>query len=202
LRLVALESDKVDRFWQWFAQNATRMTRVETDMTLSNEIARELRRIHQPDDYVGNGPCLGFDFGEKKDGQRELIITAHGIISALHLATRLADSAPPIPGWRVSALVRRKNTDRLLNEYQLGPDDVWFKHEIVDARLNLTVFVINLPEEKEHDILAIRDLLIYTLGEEVFAKKINVFDCQRLPTDPEIWSLRRLRELPEIADKL
>lgn len=197
-----MEDDKVTRFWQWFAQNASRMTRVESDMTLSNEIARELRRIHQPDDYVGNGPCLGFDFGEKKEGVREFIITAHGIGSALHLATRLAKSAPPINGWRVSALIPRRDTDRLLGDYQMGPDDVWFKYDIADGRINMTVFVLNLPDEKVHDILAIRDLLIYTLGEEVFARKVNVFDCQRLPANPENWSLNRLRDLPGIVDAL
>ncbi len=95
-----MDNAKVERFWAWFAENAGRLARFDTDQAqLANEVGDALRRLHQPEGYDGRGPSLGFDFGPKKDGLREFIITSDAIPSAFHLARQLASAAPAIPGW-------------------------------------------------------------------------------------------------------
>lgn len=197
-----MDGAKVAQFWEWFAANAARLSKFESDQArLAKELAEALRRLHQPEGYAGRGPGLSFDFGPRCGGAREFIISAEAIPSAFHLARELAAAAPPIAGWKVGALIPRKNLDLLLAQCRMGPDDVWFKAARAGERINVSVFVRDIRPIYEQDISEVRSFLIYVLGEETFGTRIGAFDCQRLPSDPPAWGLRPLRELPGFVDQ-
>ena len=198
-----MDGKKVARFWEWFAANAARLAKFETDQArLSREIIEELRRLHQPEGYSGRGPSLGFDIGARREGVRECAVSADAIPSAFHLARELAASAPSVPGWKFSALIQRRALDQVLVACQMGTDDVWFKAERAGERINVNVFVRNISALYEQDLSEVRAFLIQVLGEETFGTRVGTFDCHRLPSDPAAWALRPLRELPGLVDQL
>jgi hypothetical protein len=192
----------VQRFWKWFADNAARLANYTPDhLNLTNEIRDALRRIHQPDSYSGGGPSLSFEIHPHAVGH-EFIISASGIESAFHLARKLIAAAPPLEGWKFTALIQRSPTEQVLADFKFGADDVWFSFNRAGNKANIVVFINNLSASSEHDPTAIRPFLLYILGEETFGTKVDTFDCQRLPPDPQNWGLKPLKLLPETVDAL
>ena len=197
-----MHSDKIDTFWKWFAQNSERLKNAERDMRVGNELSDQLRHLHQPPGYTGTGPGLSFDLGPRREGRHEFIVSAGGIAPAFRLARELVAHAPEIPGWRVSALIPPMNIETLLTECEMKADDIWFQASPAGAKLNVTLYIRNLPPEKEHDILETKYFLLYALGEQAFATKISHFDCQILPSSPAACGLKPFRELPDEISKL
>lgn len=200
-RGAVMKNDKIKEFWAWFARNSERLKNAEREMRIGNELSDQLRHIHQPEGYEGTGPGLSFDFGPRREGKYEFIVSAGGIAPAFRLARELVALAPEIPGWRFSALIPPKNIEALLLEAQMKPEDIWYQAQPENAKVNVTLFIRNLPPEKEHDLLETKHFLIYALGEQTFATRIARFDCHILPSNPAECGLKPFRELPEEIGK-
>src|SRR5882757_1127351 len=87
-------------FWIWFAQHQAELFDFETDQErLFDQLAIQLQKVQ---------PNLTFEFGPKDGGKREFVISAGGIKAAFPAVVFLADVAPALDQWRVTAFRPRR----------------------------------------------------------------------------------------------
>jgi hypothetical protein len=88
------------KFWKWFLRHESELLEFESDReTVFDRLSKELGKLD---------PHLTFEFGPKEP-KREFVVTAGGIKSAFPAVVALADAAPALDRWRVTAFRPRRN---------------------------------------------------------------------------------------------
>src|SRR6187399_703219 len=91
---------KEEKFWKWFQANEARLFDFERDQDrVFAELGPAMKKVHSN---------LTFEFGPKKDGQREFVISADGIKDAFPAVIALADKAPELPRWNIIKFRQRR----------------------------------------------------------------------------------------------
>lgn len=92
-------------FWEWFTVNQQQFAEaIRTNSNVENAF------IH-PVNAKLNELRAGYSFlaGKEKDGTIELIITPDGIAKNVAFCEQLVDAAPPVAGWKFTALKKELN---------------------------------------------------------------------------------------------
>ena len=79
------------RFWTWFEKNQDMLFSFERDTERTfNKLAGKMSKVHGD---------LTFEFGPDRDGVREFVISAGGMLDAFPTVELLHDSAPDLKRW-------------------------------------------------------------------------------------------------------
>ncbi len=181
-------------FWTWFQKNDAALFDFEHDQgRVFDRLAKEMHKIN---------PNLTFEFGPKKDGQREFVISADGIKTAFPAVEALYATAPPLPHWKVIRFrPRREPADISYNNVSVKASSVRVHMEINGRIADLTVFIPGYTAENRDSYTAINYLLLdQALGEfdvETYVGQI------RVESSPGIGQKTySLAELPAAFDSL
>lgn len=108
-----------DKFWKWFVKHETELYDFEFDQErIFDQLASELREIESD---------LTFEFGPKNP-KREFVISAGGIRSAFPAVVSLANAAPALERWTVTAFRPRRTLVNTVEFHgkRVSPDEVQF----------------------------------------------------------------------------
>jgi len=89
------------KFWHWFQDNEPSLYDFEGDQGRTfDRLSAALNKVNRN---------LTFEFGPKKGGRRDFVISAGGIRDAFPAVEALYASAPPLPRWNVIKFRPRRN---------------------------------------------------------------------------------------------
>lgn len=159
-------------FWNWFERNEASLFDFERDQDRTfDRLTSELRKVH---------PDLTFEFGPKKNGRREFVISADGIRQAFPKVESLASAAPPLRRWTIVKFRPRRD-----------PFDIQYEGIVVKAssvsvvihpggeKPALTVFVPGYAASAHKTFASIAFLLLdQTLGEFDVETRVGAVDVQ------------------------
>ncbi|HAH87591.1 MAG: hypothetical protein WCT06_00905 [Armatimonadota bacterium] len=190
------KSSSEQKFWEWFAKNSTRLYTAEghTD-DVCRELEEEMHKVHKD---------LAYSFGPIKDERREFIVSADGMLSVFPAVQRLANAAPDLPSWHITAFRPATGPSIIrVGSCSLRPSDIFFLAEAQDKKLNLTLFIKDLDRHDEQSLSsAVFLCLDAILGEYDAQMKIGMVGWKPLPDGPSRDKLYRIEKLPEITHLL
>ncbi len=182
-------------FWDWFVRHLSQLRGLATgDPTFGEFVAQQLQRVHRG--FV-------FECGSTSEGTLHFIISADGRRDLFADVHRLVDAAPPLVGWRITALRPRRSLplEMFVEGGRISTDDVWFSAEQRDGLVDLTIFFKDLTDHPLY-LAATFVFLDAALGEYDVETKIGRIDCDRLPADPMEAGLLPFKELQELVDAM
>lgn len=181
-------------FWEWFVDHSAELRQVKTGgEQICDDLMGRLQRLHK---------SLCFAFGPEVDGRREFVISADGIRAGFPAVQGLADSAPEMPGWRVTAFrpATGFRAQLVIGNGTYSVDDIWFSARPSGRTLDLVLFMkfpVEVDEKGMHQIAFL--LLDHGLGEYAVAMALGRIDVRRISSAPTSGGLRPLRELPNVV---
>jgi hypothetical protein len=188
---------KEQRFWQWFIDNSDRIFNFEADQeVIFDELESQMHKVNK---------YLTFEFSSVKDGKREFIVSADGIREAFPAVRDLAAAAPPLERWNIIPFRPPKDIGFTIQieDYSLGPEDIWFSHEIDSDRLGLILYIRDLSEANEQVAAqAVYILLDSALGEYDVEERIGFLEREPLPSNPENFDLLPFASIKQVFDDL
>lgn len=137
---------RIRAFWEWFAPEAHAYARLnaldplETQQRIS-ALAERLRRIH---------PSIGAQLERQESGACEMIVTAGGDKTAFEAIRTLVAAAPPIGGWKFTALRQPMPLENLifpLENSTLTAENIWYTMHPVPAQRVVDVVLAVVAEE-------------------------------------------------------
>ena len=136
-----------EKFWNWFCKNSQMIYDFESNREIVfDRIQEQLHKINQN---------LAFEISSVKDGKRDFVISADGIIEAFPFVEKLYAARPELEKWNfVKFRPRRKvaNSIRIENK-ELESDDVKFMfiRDDCDGKVGIVLF-LNGCNENEMEI--------------------------------------------------
>jgi hypothetical protein len=190
--------DPNEGFWKWFQANSADLRKVTTcNEKVCDLLLKQMRKVHKD---------LTFAFGPEKDGRREFVISADGIRDAFQAVQTLARSSPYMAGWKIVAFRPAVGWDAevVIDKISIGADDIWFRHELSDMKINLMLYIRKhlMDIERSSVMQAVFLLLDHGLGEYVIETRIGHLDLHPLPDEPLPPDIRPLPELTSVANRL
>lgn len=111
---------KEEKFWDWFCKNSQLIYNFETDQEkIFDKIQEQLHKVN---------PDLTFEISSIKNGKREFVISADGLLDAFPAVELLYSKKPKLEEWEfIKFRPRRKieNSIRIENK-ELYPNDIKF----------------------------------------------------------------------------
>jgi hypothetical protein len=183
------------QFWNWFVENENSLFDFEMDQErVFGRLSEELEKIDQN---------LTFEFGPKRAGVREFIISADGVKSAFPAVSALAVAAPRLSRWEITGFRPRGDLTYIIcvRSKLIDPKDVRFTLLHNGKIVGINLFIPGYDEE-DHDLKQIGYLLLdQALGE--FDVETKVGPINFLSPDTKTPGDRYpLRELPSLFDQL
>jgi hypothetical protein len=158
-----------------------------------DQLASELQKID---------PDLTFEFGPNEP-RREFVISAGGIKRAFPAVASLADAAPPLDRWQVTAFRPRRTVSNVVEfrEKRVDPRDVQFSLLDNGRMAGIYLFIPGFRED-DADLKQIGYLMLdEMLGEYDVESRLGLI--KMLPPDARTDAERYpLAELPTLFDQL
>jgi hypothetical protein len=159
--------DATTEFWKWFIRHQDELYQFEKDQErIFDRLAAQLAKVDRD---------LCFEFGpqqQKSDTQtREFVISAGGIKRAFPAVVSLANAAPALERWRVTAFRPRRPPENEV-EFQgkrVSPEDVHFTLLQNGTSAGLNLF---LPGYQENDVA------IKTIGYLLLDEALGEYDVE------------------------
>lgn len=183
-------------FWTWFA------AREERYRSLDGEGAHELLDALEAR-LSACAPGVWFEIGGRREGPRELVLTAGGDPRLFEDVRQLVAAAPPLPAWRVIAFKPPQGFSFVAtcDGLRVDPRELWFQPLEAQRHPELLGLFIAAPgySDEAHSRFkhACRIVLDTALGEVAAAEEIHYVEVGALPRDPEAAGFLAL---PELAD--
>lgn len=182
------------RFWQWFQENESNLFDFERDQErMFDRLITEMHRVN---------PNLTFEFGPKRNGKREFVISADGIRDAFPDVKSLYDCAPALERWTfVKFRPRREPNSISLGGTSVAAPSVRVYMELNRRKVDLIVFVPNYSTKAHKTYASIVFLLLdEALGEYDVETRVGNIDIEStVDMRPESCTLQ---ELPAAFDRL
>ena len=109
-----------DKFWNWFCKNSKMIFNFESNQEeVFDKIQKESQKLNSN---------LSFEISSIKDGKREFVISADGIIDAFPVVEKLYNAKPDLSEWtfvKFRPRRRMENSIRIANK-EVFPKDVKF----------------------------------------------------------------------------
>ena len=187
-----------ERFWGWFVTHEKELfefdpTREAERERLFNQIASELQRINRN---------LAFELGPRGT-TREFVISAAGLKSAFPAVVRLAEAAPALDRWQITAFRPRRAPVMTIEigDKSVDPKDVQFSLLNNGKMAGINLFI---PGFRDDDI-ALKQigylLLDETLGEYDVEMRLGLIKMLS-PETTTTGSRHPLPQLPKLFDEL
>lgn len=192
--LRAKASTPEQAFWIWFQNNDAALFDFETDQEkVFDRLAREMHKVN---------PDLTFEFGPKKNGQREFVISADGIKAAFPAVEALCSAAPPLPHWKVIKFrPRREPADISYKGVDVKASSVKVHMELNGGVADLTAFIPGYSSAEKNSYGVINFLLLdQALGEFDVETYVGGISVESSPHPGE--KTYSLAELPAAFDSL
>jgi hypothetical protein len=185
---------KEETFWKWFQANESRLFDFEQDQDrVFAELGPEMRKVH---------PSLTFEFGPKKEGRREFVISADGIKDAFPAVVALADKAPELQRWEIIKFRQRRGPipDLGYEGTRVKSEDVRFTIEPDGDKAGITLFIKGYDESSHRTLGTIGFLYLdSSLGEYDVETKVGFVDFK--PAEEQTTLVKRpISELPSAFD--
>jgi hypothetical protein len=168
-------------FWRWFQANEARVFDFEKDREkVFDELQAQLHRVH---------PNLTFEFGPKRGGKREFVISADGNKVAFPAVIALADAAPALPRWDIRRFRPRRGYQGpiTLNGLQVSPEQVQFTIEPDGEKAGITLFIEGYtPTEHERYAGAGYLILDQALGEYDVETKVGFIEFKAASAESKL----------------
>jgi len=179
-----------ERFWRVFQKYEARARagKNEAVIKFSNALRRYDRR-------------LAFEWGMNIEGKQELTITAHGRREAFGSVEALFLVKPPLPDWRIDALVRRRGHKISMDydDLEIRSDEMWFSCTRGIEGLDFAVYFSDIGRDSIIYFQdAARGLLINGLGEYFFGLHVGAIRVAGLPPDPEALGLKPFSDIGSV----
>lgn len=180
------------RFWQWFQSNETSLFDFEKDKERTfDRLAEAMHKVN---------PELTFEFGPKRDGRRDFVISADGIKKAFPAVEALYATAPSLPRWNVIKFrPRRSPNDISMGNLTVKASSVRVGIERNGGKVDLTLFVPGYSEDARSAFLPIVYLILdEALGEYDVETYVGFIDIH--PTAEEAQNTYSIVDLPKVFD--
>jgi len=185
-------------FWSWFGKHEPELFRFDPDQEIEREslfdqFAAELQKVNRD---------LTFEFGPKGP-TRELVISAAGIRSAFPAVVHLAEAAPALERWQITAFRPRRPPVYMIEieDQRVDPKDVQFS--LVDNGKMAGIYLF-IPGFRE-DAVVFKQigylLLDETLGEYDVETRLGLIKMLA-PETRTVGERHPLAELPTLFDQL
>ncbi|MBL7914774.1 MAG: hypothetical protein JNL49_06975 [Bacteroidia bacterium] len=183
---------KEQKFWLWFQENSDKYLTLDKDNqeSLFDKLNERIIKID---------PNLAFEFSPfLKNGKREFIISADGIIESFPSVTKLVDAAPKIPNWDIIAFRQPNSGYKQINYngLSLSIDDVFFRYSKDNGKLGLELNIRGYEDKKEWTAITFL-VLDMVLGEYDTEMSLSWIEKKELD-EREVDILYNLSELPKI----
>ena len=179
-------------FWKWFQDNDETLFDFEDNQERTfDRLARELHKVN---------PDLTFEFGPKKGGRRDFVISADGIRKAFHGVEALYAAAPSLPRWNIIKFrPRRPPNDISIGSLTVKASSVRVQMERSLGKVDLTLFIPGYSADARKSYLPIVYLLLdEALGEYDVETYVGEIDLG--PNSEEPQNTYSLSELPKAFD--
>lgn len=190
------ELERIDRFWDWFRDNAPNMMEIKAGNHASFEsLEEELSRVHKGLMFE---VCGSFD-------SPVLVISADGIRAHIPHVLAVVRRAPADQAWKIISFRQRTVDAFILNFNELSIDStiLWFelsiREEMIDIRVHFPSGTDIESRSAVHCAFIVLDQL---LGEYDVMTKMGRFDLMHVPAYPEQCGLIPAKRLAEEFDKL
>ena len=192
VKIEAFES-KSKFFWDYFKENEDKISK--------DEQQKIWRQIHIRLSVINE--ALGVEISAvPKNGKRELIITANGLVDLFPAVRKLAANAPKMEKWIVKPFKQRMKKVRIKmsSGTDTSSDDLYFKIDSKkEKRLNISVYMKGyekIPENRRREILY--QLLDGILGEEDVETYLGAIEDSDKKDDSYINSDRLIEEVDKL----
>lgn len=182
-------------FWKWFQANEVRLFDFEKDQNrIFRELKAELEKVQ---------PELTFEFGPKKDGVREFVISADGLRAAFPAVVTLADKAPALRRWKfIKFRPRREPMIELERDgTRIKIEQIKFTIEPDGDKAGITLFMDGYEDSRHNTFAGIGFLYLDScLGEYDVETKVGFIEFKS-GTVPSKLAKHPLSELPVTFDR-
>ncbi|WP_444844263.1 hypothetical protein [Duganella caerulea] len=181
-------------FWSWFQQNEGEIFDFENNQEIVfGKLAAQMQKIN---------PSLTFEFGPKKDGIREFVISADGIKDAFPSVEKLYAAAPQLKKWRVIKFrPRREPFDIKYQGISVQAASVTVSVARDGAKVAITVLIPGYMESKRDSYTGIAYLILdQALGEYDVETRVGGIDVAA--PSARYGQVHTLMDLPEAFDEL
>jgi hypothetical protein len=187
-----------DAFWNWFIQHEVELFNFDPDQEnererLFDDLASELQKVNRN---------LTFEFGPNRP-TREFVISAAGIKSAFPAVVRLAEAAPALDRWQITAFRPRRApvVTIEIGDNSVDPKDVQFSLLNNGKMAGIYLFI---PGFREDDV-AFKQigylLLDEALGEYDVETRLGLIKMLS-PDTRTVGDRHPFAELPTLFDQL
>lgn len=169
LRAEQADDDPIAEFWGWFQGEAERLRETGDDEDNREAMAYWLGRIRP-----------GLSYEVLPDGRKsELVLSADGQIGLFATVAALAQAAPKIRGWKVTALrprMRRPSVVRI-GDVEIDPATTWFDLYQDGPRLGVVFYLPSYQADRIEDYRrAARVLMCQAVGERNVGNEVGFVD--------------------------
>ncbi len=170
----------ITKFWHWFINNEELLYNFEKNKeSIFQQLSVEITKVH---------PDLSFEFGPIKDGKREFVVTAGGLISAFPAVELLCTKAPLFKKWVIIKFQpRREPTIFNIGGFQVKPEDIEIAIVQDNSKVGLTIFVQNYDKSKYTQFKqAIYMVLDQAIGEYDMETKVGFIDLETFDSESSL----------------
>ena len=184
-------------FWAWFTKDEAALFDFEKDQDhVFKDLAEQMQKVD---------PNLTFEFGPKKDGKREFVISAGGIKASFPAVVSLYNSAPKLDRWTFIKFRPRRpigDTDVEFQGVKVAPKDISFILLPDGDKADLLIFIAGMTDAQKETYEQIAYLTLdQAVGEYDVETKIGGIEIH--PADVRTKSDKRpIAELPGALDAL
>lgn len=195
---------QIQEFWQEVERTLDQLLEFRNDVRFeSDSLMRSYRESLQKIDRN-----LTFHFERENDESAvEMVFGCDGYPESIHSVLSLVGEAPQLSGIEFRAFNNRY--DPVPTYVNLGDelceiDEFWFALKQVDSKLQLTVYMKDLPRQFDMDprIEAVMILLDALIGEYELMTRVWALDWCELPVDPVDFNLQPLSRLRDAFDDI
>lgn len=182
------------KFWHWFKDNESSLYDFEKDQERTfDRLSAELHKVNSN---------LTFEFGPKKDGRRDFVISADGIREAFPAVEALYASAPPLAHWKVIKFrPRRDPMDISLGSVTVKAETVLVEVIPNSGKVDLTVTMPGYAQETSNAYKQIGYLMLdQALGEYDVETRVGAISFVATPTSDK--KAVHLEQLPKVVDSV
>lgn len=198
IKIEAFES-KSQFFWDYFKENEDKIYNFDK---LSKDEQQEIwRQLHIRLSVINE--ALGVEMSAvPKNGKKELIITANGLVDLFPTVRKLAANAPKMEKWIVKPFKQRmkKVGIKTSSGIDVSSDDLYFKIDSKeDKKLNISVYMSGyekIPANRRREILY--QLLDGILGEEDVETYLGAIEDRNKKDDSYINSDKLIEEVDKL----
>jgi len=191
------KSNPEEDFWKWFTKNEKFIYENLENKNKQEKLFDDISsRLHKIDEN------LVFEFSPIHENKiREFSISADGIKESFPAVEKLIAISPKIKNWQFNAFRQRVPSNDLtldFGEFQIGYDDIYFRHSTSDNELGIELNIRNYDESAQMQN-AIYVLLDGLLGEYDVTMNIDWIEWVKLD-EKNLDNLDKLTELRNLVD--